>query len=140
MFKRKILSLLLAVVALFCMVACGGKGKVACAVADKTETRVVITVSEATDGATVLDCMEFLQEEGEIFYKISGTMVTEINGKANTADFSGCWMLYTSDAEMSNAEWGTVEYDGKTFGSAILGADALTVTVGEIYIWEYVIF
>ena len=100
----------------------------------------MISVSGASDNGTVMDCMEFLQAKGEISYKLSGTMVTELNGKANAADFSGCWMLYTSDAEMSNAEWGTVEYEGKTLGSAILGADALTVTAGEIYIWEYVIF
>lgn len=143
MVKRKILSLLLVVLSLFCLVSCdqeNNTGALGCEVVSVTDTRVVISVSEKDGSFTVLDCMEGLREEGNISYKISGTMVTEINGKANTADFSGCWMLYTSDAEMSNAEWGTVEYDGKTLGSAILGADALTVTVGEIYIWEYVIF
>lgn len=138
--KRKLLSLFLVLFSLFCLFSCGGKGNATCLLLEKTETRVVISVSEASDNGTVMDCMEFLQEKGEISYKLSGTMVTELNGKANAADFSGCWMLYTSDAEMSNAEWGTVEYEGKTLGSAILGADALTVTAGEIYIWEYVIF
>lgn len=140
MFKRKILSLFLVLLSLFCMVCCGGGGDATCAVAEETETRVVITVSKASGGATVLDCMEILQKQGEISYEISGGMVTEINGKANAADFSACWMLYTSDAEMSNAEWGTVEYGGETLGSAIVGAEALTVTNGEVYIWEYVIF
>ena len=137
--KRKLLSLLLVLLSLFCLFSCGG-GNATCALLEKTETRVVISVSGASDNGTVMDCMEFLQAKGEISYKLSGTMVTELNGKANAADFSGCWMLYTSDAEMSNAEWGTVEYEGKTLGSAILGAEALTVTAGEIYIWEYVIF
>ena len=138
--KGKIFSLFLVILSLFCFLSCGGKGEVTCALAEKTETRVVITVSEGANGGTVLDCMKLLQEQGEISYQISGGMVTEINGKANAADFSGCWMLYTSDKEMSNAEWGTVEYNGETIASAILGAEALMVTKGEIYIWEYVIF
>ena len=138
--KRKIFSLLLVVFTLFCMVACGGKSKVACELVDEADTRVVIRVTEAADNATVLDCMEYLSGKGDFSYKISGGMVMEINGKANTADFSGCWMLYTSDAEMANTEWGTIEYDGKTIASAIVGAEALTVVVGEVYIWEYVTF
>jgi hypothetical protein len=138
--KRKIFSLFLVILSLFCFLSCGGKGEVTCALAEETETRVVITVSAGANGGTVLDCMKLLQEQGEISYQISGGMVTEINGKANAADFSGCWMLYTSDKEMSNAEWGTVEYNGEMIASAILGAEALMVTKGEIYIWEYVIF
>ena len=91
--KRKIFSLFLVILSLFCFLSCGGKGEVTCALAEKTETRVVITVSEGANGGTVLDCMKLLQEQGEISYQISGGMVTEINGKANAADFSGCWML-----------------------------------------------
>ena len=49
-------------------------------------------------------------------------------------------MLYTSDAEMSNAEWGTIDYDGKTYASAILGAESLEVSAGNYYILSYVIF
>ena len=140
MIKRKILSLFLVLLSLFCMVSCGGGGNATCAVTEQTETRVVITVSKASGGATLLDCMEILQKQGDISYEISGGMVTEINEKANAADFSGCWMLYTSDEEMSNAVQGTVEYGGETLGSTIVGAETLPVTSGEIYIWEYVIF
>jgi hypothetical protein len=49
-------------------------------------------------------------------------------------------MLYTSDTEMSSAKWGTIEYDGKTLASAIVGADTLTVVSGAVYIWEYQTF
>ena len=52
--KRKIFSILWMVISLFCMVACGGKGKVVCEITSQTETRVVITVSEATENATVI--------------------------------------------------------------------------------------
>ena len=85
--------------------------------------------------------MEYLSESVDGFsYKITGGMVTEINGKSNAADFSGCWMLFTSDTELSNNAWGVTAYEGKTLGSAILGAEALVVEAGEIYAWEYTIF
>ena len=133
--KRKILSLLLVLVAVFCF-ACGG-GSAQCSIADVSETRVAI-LAEKTDGkATVLNCMEYLAEKGEFTYEIVGGMVTSINGKANAADFSSCWMLYTSDAEMSNVAWGTVEYNGETLASAILGAETLIVEEGEFYVWVY---
>ncbi len=141
--KRKILSLFLVIFSLFCLVACdkeNNTGALSCEVVLEESTRVVISVSDKDGSFTVLDCMELLQEKGEISYKISSGMITEINGKENATDFSSCWMLYTSDTEMSNAEWGTIEYDGKTLASAIVGADTLTVISGGVYIWEYQTF
>ena len=55
-------------------------------------------------------------------------------------DFSHCWMLYTSDGEMSNAAWGEIEYNGEKLGSAVLGADALPVLEGQVYVWYYQAF
>ena len=141
--KRKILSLFLVIFSLFCLVACdkeNNTGALSCEVVLEESTRVVISVSDKDGSFTVLDCMELLQEKGEISYKISSGMITEINGKENATDFSSCWMLYTSDTEMSNTEWGTIEYDGKTLASAIVGADTLTVISGGVYIWEYQTF
>lgn len=141
--KRKILSLFLVIFSLFCLVACdkeNNTGALSCEVVLEESTRVVISVSDKDGSFTVLDCMELLQEKGEISYKISSGMITEINGKENTADFSSCWMLYTSDTEMSNSEWGTIDCDGKTLASAIVGADTLTVISGGVYIWEYQTF
>ena len=140
MLKRKIVSLLLLLFTVFCLACCGG-GKAECALVSSTQTRVVISVSETDGRATLLNCMENLCGKEESFsYKIVGGMVVEINGKANPADYSYCWMLYTSDKDMSNAEWGTMEYDGKTLSSAVVGAEALLVEAGEIYVWEYVKF
>ena len=141
--KRKILSLFLVIFSLFCLVACdkeNNTGALSCEVVLEESTRVVISVSDKDGSFTVLDCMELLQEKGEISYKISSGMITEINGKENTADFSSCWMLYTPDTEMSNSEWGTIDCDGKTLASAIVGADTLTVISGGVYIWEYQTF
>ena len=138
--KRKMISLLLMVITLICFMACGG-GKVECSLAGVEETRVVILVEQTDGKGTLLDCMEYLAEKEETFaYKMVGGMLTEINGKANAADFSACWMLYTSDDEMSNTEWGVIEYEGATLGSAVVGAEVLLVEEGEIYVWIYQTF
>ena len=50
------------------------------------------------------------------------------------------WMLYTSDSENANQEWGTFEYEDSIYGSATLGADALIVKEDCIYIWAYQTF
>ena len=112
-----------------------------CLLWENGETRVVISVGDIGGNATLLDCMEHLSELYEDFtFTMKSGMVTSINGVENTADFSSCWMVYTSDAEMANAAWGTIDYNGATLGSAVVGADALTVITGEIYVWEYVGF
>jgi hypothetical protein len=46
-------------------------------------------------------------------------------------------MLYTSDSDNSNVAWGEIEYDSNVYGSAILGAEMLTVKDGCLYIWVY---
>jgi hypothetical protein len=105
------------------------------------ENRVVISVTETDGKCTMLDCMEKLAEtEADFSYAFSGGMVTQVNGVQNAADYSKCWMVYTSDSEMANAAWGTIDYNGATLGSAVVGADALTVITGEIYVLEYVTF
>lgn len=137
--KRKIgylFTFMLVLLTAFCAFACNGGGASG-KLASATETRIVIEVEETDGKATLLDVMNELQEEEKISFTVVSGMVTSINGKANTADFSGCWMLYTSDSEMANTEWGTVEYDGKTLGSAILGAESLTVVESGLYVWEY---
>lgn len=141
--KRKTYALftfILSIMAFVCSFTACDKGKATATVKETTETRVVIEVGEAETNATLLSVMETLQKEEKLTFSLIGTMVSGINGKENPADFSSCWMLYTSDAEMSNAEWGTIEYGGKTLGSAILGADALTVVEGGVYVWEYQTF
>ena len=109
-------------------------------VVETTETCVVIKVEKAQENQTLLDVMKSLQEAEKISYTLSGTMVNGINGKENPADFSSCWMLYTSDAEMANTDWGTYTYNDAVYGSAILGADALLVVDGGYYVWVYTTF
>lgn len=108
------------------------------ATVEKTEENlVVIKVVDAEENTMLVDVMAYLQTNGALSYTITGGMITGINGKNNPADFSSCWMLYTSDLELSNTEWGTVTVDGKALGGALFGAEALPVADGELYVWSY---
>jgi hypothetical protein len=106
-------------------------------VVEATADMLVIQVEEVEGEATLLSVMQTLQEEEKLSFEIVSGMITGINGKSNAADYSSCWMLYTSDAELANSEWGTISYAGQTLGSAIVGADTLTVAAGAYYIWSY---
>jgi hypothetical protein len=137
---KKLLSLLLMAITLFALACCGqsnGAGKTVATVA-KDENTLAITVEEVSGDVTLLALMEELQEGGEFVFEADLTgMVQSIEGKANPADWSACWMLYTSDAEMANTEWGVIEYGGVSYGSAIVGANALYVVAGATYVWSY---
>ena len=102
-----------------------------------SDTTIVIRCEE-TDGEKVLiDYMNELQAEGKLEFVVEDGMITSINGIENPADFSSCWMLYTSDTEMANSAWGTVLYKDVEYGSAILGAESLKMKEGCIYIWAF---
>ena len=141
--KRKmyaLFTLLLTVIMSVCMLVACDKGHAKAEIVSKSDTMVVIKVNETEGFATLLDAMNYLNDEGELTFEIVGGMISSIEGKANPADFSSCWMLFTSDEEMSNVEWGTTTYNGNTYASAILGAESLTVSAGEYYLLEYVTF
>ena len=141
--KRKmyaLFTLLLTVIMSVCMLVACDKGHAKAEIVSKSDTMVVIKVNETEGFATLLDAMNYLNDEGELTFEIVGGMISSIEGKANPADFSSCWMLFTSDEDMSNVEWGTTTYNGNTYASAILGAESLTVSAGEYYLLEYVTF
>ena len=105
-----------------------------------SETCIVIkTTEEAMEGNTDMlhiDYMERMREEG-LEFTVSDGMIVSINGIDNPADYSSCWMLYTSDAEMSNSTWGTVEYEDEVYGSAVSGAETLKIKPDQLYIWVF---
>ena len=102
-----------------------------------SDTTIVIRCEE-TDGETTLaDYMAELKTAGEIEFTIENGMIISINGIENPADYSSCWMLYTSDADNANSAWGTVLYEGVEYGSAILGAESLKIKADNIYIWVF---
>ena len=102
-----------------------------------SEDMLVIRVLKTEGEEKLLAVMAELQTDGAFTFVESGGMITTINGKENAADRSACWMLYTSDAELSNTAWGEVEYNGAKLGSAIVGAGELPVAEGQIYVWSY---
>ena len=135
---KKLLIILVAFCAITacCFTACGDKEPI-----KADENTVIITATDTAfdfDGKTLKDYMDYLQGNGKFTYSINNGMITAINGKSNTAN--SYWMLYTSDEENSNDAWGTFEYEGAIYGSATLGADALTVKEGCIYVWAYQTF
>ncbi len=124
-------KLLCAFIAALCALLC--VGFVACKSDDPD--CVVINVTGAEAGQTLIEYMEDMKADGEIDYTLNGTLITSINGKQNFG--SKYWFLYTDDAENANEQWGTYVYDGKTYGSAISGAAELVVKDGCTYIWAY---
>ena len=134
---KKVLSVLLVLVILVGMTACQSEKLV---IKDSDTYIVIKTTAQSMDGATdmtLMDYMTKLKDKGDLEFAISDGMITSINGIDNPADYSSCWMLYTSDPELSNSAWGTVEYEGVEYGSAVSGAEALTVKAGQLYIWVY---
>ena len=138
--SQKILSCLLAMLLLAGSLLLTGCQSEPLVIKDSDTYIVIKTTQEAMgkDGDMVLmDYMLKLKEKGELEFEIQNGMITSINGIANPADYSSCWMLYTSDEENANSAWGVVEYQGKQYGSAIAGAETLKIKADQIYIWVY---
>ncbi|MBQ8886010.1 MAG: DUF4430 domain-containing protein [Clostridia bacterium] len=126
--------------ALAALTACGGqKPKVVSVDENSVIIRPDKNVLEITETTTLTDYLNALNDKGMVGfeYVIENGMVVSMNGlKQNNAE-SKFWMLYTSDAEKSNTAWGVLEYDGKQYGSATVGASELIIKEGETYIWCY---
>ena len=140
MLQRSV-SFLLAVMVLAGMLLLSGCIQKEPLVIKDSDTYIVIkTTQEAMDDQTdmlLIDYMAKLKEKGQLEFEIANGMITSINGIENPADYSSCWMLYTSDEELSNSAWGIVEYEGKQYGSAISGAETLQIKADQLYIWVY---
>ena len=138
---QRFVSFLLAVMLLAGMLLLSGCIQKETLVIKDSDTYIVIkTTQEAMGDETdmlLVDYMTKLKEKGQLEFEIANGMITSINGIENSADYSSCWMLYTSDEELSNSGWGIVEYEGKQYGSAISGAETLPIKVDQLYIWVY---
>ena len=134
---KKVLSVLMVLVILAGLSACKSEKLV---IKDSDTYIVVKTTAQAMGDATdmtLMDYMTKLKEKGDLEFTISDGMITSINGIDNPADYSSCWMLYTSDGDNANAAWGTAEYEGKEYGSAISGAETLKIKPDQLYIWVF---
>ena len=125
-----LVSLTSAVLVLVAVFALAG-----CKKSPVTADDVVIQATAEHDGKTLLSVMEELQEAGELSFAVSDGMIVELNGTKQTA--SSSWMLYTSDEENANKQWGNFEYEGEALGSAVSGAGELAVKEGCLYIWAF---
>jgi hypothetical protein len=141
---KKILSCLLAALILAgILTGCQGAPLVSSEplVIKDSDTYIVIKTTKEAMGdkedMLLIEYMEKLKEKGELEFKVADGMITSINGIDNPTDWSSCWMLYTSDETLSNASWGTVEYEGKQYGSAVSGAEKLTIKPDQLYIWVF---
>lgn len=137
--KTKRLSCLLAIL-LVCSMLLPGCQNEPLVIKDSDTYIVVKTTEESLAGKTdmcLIDYMNELAQKGELSCTIKNGMITSINGIENPADFSSCWMLYTSDADNANAAWGIVEYEGVEYGSAISGAETLKIKPDQLYIWVF---
>ncbi len=105
-----------------------------------SDTTIVLAPTSDYVGQTLLSFMQASTLKGLLEFSLTNGMVTSINGKENTADYSKCWMLYTSDANMANTAWGTVEYQGNVYGSAVKGVTELNIIENGLYIWVYTTF
>ena len=138
--NKKILACLLAALLLMNILLLAGCQSEPLVIKE-SDTCIVLKVTEEAIGNStdmlLIDYMDTLVKEGKLTCTIENGMVTSINGIDNPADFSSCRMLYTSDADNSNAAWGTVEFEGAQYGSAISGAETLKIKAGQLYIWVY---
>jgi len=136
-FFTTLICLLVSSLAFF--TGCGEKAEAKATLILSTETRVVIKVDSVKGNAMLKHALDSVV--GDNFsYELSNGMVSKVNGVENPADWSKCWMIYTSDTEFSNNTYGTVTYEGLTFGSAILGVNDLPVTVNAYYVLDFASF
>jgi hypothetical protein len=136
----KRLSCLLVALLLACSMLLVGCQKEPMVIKDSDTYIVIKTTQKTLEGnpdMLLIDYMNELAQEGELACTIKDGMITSINGIENPADFSSCWMLYTSDTENANSAWGTVEYEGVEYGSAISGAEMLKLKADQLYIWVF---
>ena len=136
--KKFIPVLVIVLVLLVCLCACSKKDEPT--VIKQSDTYIVLTPTKDFAGKNLIDFMAKAKSDGDLEYEVANGMVTSINGIANPSDFSSCWMLYTSDEAQANTAWGTIEYNGKTYGSATKGAEELVVIEGGLYIWVFTTF
>ena len=137
---KKTLSFLLAMMIFVSVLLLAGCQNEKLVIKDSDTYIVIKTTEESVGNATdmfLIDYMKNLKDKGELEFTISDGMIKSINGIENPADYSSCWMLYTSDEDNANAAWGTIEYEGKEYGSAISGAETLKIKANQLYIWVY---
>lgn len=133
----KILAIAMALAVLVAaFAACNGYNAV-----KSTEDVVAVTVSGKVmdlDGKNLVDYLNKLQSDGKFSYSADNGYVTTVNGK--TADYQKdrtFWAMYTPDKEMGNEAWGTYEFEGQTYYSAIVGINDYPLAEGTVILFVF---
>ncbi len=130
----KILSIFTAILTLtvaLCLSGCKSTIK------QQKDTAVVFEASNSvmkiTTDTTLKQYLDALSKKEEFSYEADNTgFVTSVNGKAG--GLNEYWLIYTSDTNNSNTDWGTFTCDdGTVLASATLGIESLVVVEGELY-------
>jgi hypothetical protein len=100
-----------------------------------SETRLVITIESAEEGATLKDAMRSMQEAGKLSFTTDGTgMIKAINSRsAGEREF---WSLYTSNADYGDASFSITPDGQPTCYFSLFGCETLPVSAGETIVWD----
>lgn len=137
--KRKITIFFFTLLLLFIGVGCNQQKAKATLIATE-ENRIVLRIEQGGDNAVLLDALNGLQADGGMQFTFSGGMILSINGKENqtqSATSGYSWMIYTSNTNLSYAEYGSQTYGESVCYSAAFGAEGLKVQKGETIIISY---
>ena len=146
-FYNCFILLLAMLVTAICFVGCGGATTAKLALA--TETQIAMSIEKTDGNASAFDALKSLQEQGKIEFVYTeseyGAYITSINGKAEeniestmTSSKGYSWTLYTSDIEWAYMDEGSTITIGETVcGKSSVGASALKVKEGCLYVWVY---
>lgn len=120
----KKLSLILLIATALLLFSCGSS-------VPEDKKTVVITAKNVSVGENLLSYME---RTGVKFTTQSKDFVVSINGTA--AGLAEYWLLFTDDPEFGTESYGTLDHDGKTYLSAIVGITDLIIKEGKTYVWN----
>lgn len=99
------------------------------------------TIEFTTEAKRVEDLMGEIAEEGFFSYSgnksLAGLFLTEIDSVIIEDIMSEGFFFYADDAENTNTEWGSYQFDGKTLNSTTVGVTEMPVKNGCKYAFVY---
>lgn len=136
----KILVVIMILTLSLSLFACNGEEGRVTLVVKGMEIKTYTVDTTGKELSTLKDLMDYLEENEEFSYTVESGMVSEINGRvANGLDHE-FWGIYTDliigEIPYYDDSWGTADYEGKIYGSALKGITELPLSGGFIYLFE----
>lgn len=130
--KKLLFVLVMLFVLLFCATSCDYSGVII------TDTEIVVIVDKSIidnyNVSTLKDYLNVLVEKKSIDYVAENGMIITVNQITANASNAEYWLIYTSNEKYSNSAWGTYNYNGHDYGSAILGFEELPIYANDVII------